>query len=59
MIYQEINSFYCMTLGNEMSSFAKNKMVPGSQHFSPSVFGIQQGHVTLDVLGVKSQQQNK
>ena len=31
-IYQEINWFYCMTLGNEMSPFAENKKVPGSQH---------------------------
>ena len=46
-----------MTLGNEMGSFAKNKKVPGPSICS--VFGIQQGHVALDVLGVKSQQQNK
>ena len=26
------NRFYCTTLGTEMSSFVKNKKVPGFQH---------------------------
>ena len=50
--------FYCTTLSNEMSSFAKNKK--RFLIFSTcSVFGIQHGHVAHGVPWMKSQQQNK
>ena len=41
---EDSNPFYCITLGTQMSSFAKNKEAPGSQNF----FSLQDSTLTCD-----------